>query len=147
MYFKSALGKGYLDLYVSTRSDWPHHALFPVVGLECKVPDLAGMGWVISSRDQMRRYINPGNRFIRNGEIYPPLSICLVATPESWHEGFLYKWCSVLHKNRKTGPCCWETMTFIFQRILLKENCSILLNKRFQSNKQGGPIRNYYLGE
>jgi len=40
-----------------------------------------------------------------------------------------------------------ETMTYIFQRILLKEGCSILLNKRFQSNFEGGAIKNYYLGD
>jgi len=137
--------RGRLDLYVLTNPEWEHHSLFPVVGIECKLLEKQGMGWLIDSRVQMKRYVSTNSIYSRDGQRYPPLSICLVATPESFHDGVVYKWSGIVD-NKKAGRCCWETMTFIFQRILLKVNCSILLRKRFQSNIEGGAIKNYYLG-
>ena len=137
--------RGRLDLYVQTNEEWEHHGLFPVVGIECKLLDRQGMGWLISSRDQMKRYMNTNNIYSRDGKRHPLLNICLVATPESFHEGVVYKWGGLVN-NKKAAPCCWHTMTYIFQRILLREKCSILLEKRFQSNIEGGAIKNYYLG-
>jgi len=141
--FKNEEEKGRLDLYLVTSETWEFQRLFPYIGIECKVFYSQGMGWLINSASQMRKYCNPKNIFKKDGIELPPLSICLVATPESWHEGYVYKW---------NGPeasghdCCWKTMTFIFERMLLKESCSILLNKKFQSNKEGS-IRNYSLGK
>jgi len=149
VYFKNTRTneKGYIDLYVVTCKNWEYQGLFPILGIECKVLDDAGMGWLIDSRSQMRKYMKKDNIFKREGQEFPPLSICLVATPESWQEGVVYKWNGTLSATkRRAQQCCWETMSFIFQRILLKEKCSILLNKKFQSNKEG-PIKNYYLGE
>lgn len=146
VYFKNDHDKGYVDLYVLTHPDWEHHDTFQRIGIECKLLERAGMNWLISSGEQMRRYMDSSNVFHYNGQRFEPLDICLVATPESWHEGFVYKWNGQLSSG-PAKPCCWESITFIFQRILLKNGCSILLNKRFQSNKEGGPIRSYYLGE
>ena len=137
--------RGRLDLYVQTNPEWEHHNIVPIVGIECKILEKQGLGWLIDSRIQIKRYVNKHSVYSRDGKRYPPLSICLVATPESFHEGVVYKWNGIVD-NKKAGRCCWETMTFIFQRILLKINCSILLRKRFQSNIEGGAIKNYYLG-
>ncbi len=138
--------RGRIDLYVRTSTRWAAHAIFPVIGIECKLLAGQGMGWLIDSAEQMRRYMRPDNLFKKDGHLLDPPSICLVATPESWHEGVIYKWNGSFPDGR-AYPCCWKTMTFIFERFLLKEGFSILLDKRFQSNKGGGPIRNYYLGE
>jgi hypothetical protein len=144
--YRNPEDRGRIDLYVRTSSRWAAHPLFPVIGIECKLLAGQGMGWLIDSADQMRRYMRQDNLFKKDGRLLDPPSICLVATPESWHEGIVYRWNGSV-SNGGAKICCWETMTHIFQRILLKSGCSILLNKRFQSNKGGGPIRNYYLGE
>ena len=139
--------KGRLDLYVITRDGWPDHRTFPVIGIECKNLAQQGMGWLISARDQMRRYINPRNVYMRHGERLDPPSICLVATPESWHDGVVYRWNGFLPLSKQHADLpCWETMTFIFNRLLMKDGCAILLDKRFQSNAEGGAVKNYYLG-
>lgn len=137
--------RGRLDLYVQTNPEWEHHIVFPVIGIECKLMEKRGMGWLIDSRVQMKRYVNENSVYSRDGQRYPTISICLLATPESFYEGYVYEWGGMVN-NQKAAICCWHTMTFIFQRILLKEKCSILLNKRFQSNLEGGAIKNYYLG-
>jgi len=137
--------RGRLDLYVMTNPEWEHHEVFPVIGIECKLLEKQGMGWLIDSQKQMSRYVNPDSIYSRDGQRYPNLEICLIATPESFYDGVVYKWNGTVN-NSRAGRCCWETMTYIFQRMLLKSKCSILLEKRFQSNVEGGAIKNYYLG-
>lgn len=144
--FKNDADTGRIDLYVMTHPDWIHHDIFPNIGIECKLLEKEGMNWVTASIQQMRRYSNPNNTFWYNGSKLPALDICLLATPESWHEGIVYQWKGQL-RSGPAGEQAWDAITYFFERVLMLYGCSILLDKRFHSNIGGGPIRSYYLGE
>lgn len=145
IHYRNGKDRGILDIYVITSPEWEHQKTFPVIGIECKLPKKQGMGGIIDSVLQMKRYMSPDCMYYQNGRRIESPSICLIATPESWHESEVYIWTG--DGTFRTDPCCLYTMTYLFERILMKNRCSILLNKRFHSNIEGGAIRSYYMGQ
>lgn len=149
--------KGYVDLYVETNPDWPHHDDFPVLGIETKVA--RSMGWLIEAIEQVHKY----NTDLRNaiytikGKRVPAPNIFLVATPESWGEGYLYKWMppelqafssdmeDKVTKAARWGA--WHSLTFLYERLLMKHGASILRPGMFFTNMHGnnGAITGYRL--
>jgi hypothetical protein len=143
--YRNGTDKGRIDLYVITNKSWRNNELMPIVGIECKILSKQGMGWLINSAHQMQRYMQPGCIYYRDGKVIASPSICLVATPESWHEGYVYKWPGA--HNIDTKECCWKSMNFIFEHMLMKHKCSVLLKKHFHSNIRGGAIETFYLSD
>lgn len=146
--------KGYVDLYVETNPTWPHHDKFPVLGIETKI--CTSMGWLIEAIEQVNKYTDDLSKAIYTikGKRVTPPYIFLVVTPESWEEGFLYKWMPpelqpLSSKQDVVGMQwgCWFGLTSLYERLLLKHGAALIRRGNFYTNMHGanGAITKYSL--
>jgi len=150
--------KGWVDLYVQTNPGWLHHNLFPVLGIETKIAKK--MNWLVEAVEQVGRYSsNLANaKYEIAGKQVPPPTIFLVVTPESWSEGFLYKWTppelacysdDKLHKMWSDAAHygCWFALTTLYERLLMKNGATLIRMGSFFTNMFGrnGAVTRYDL--
>jgi hypothetical protein len=151
--------KGWVDLYVQTNPEWEHHKKFPILGIETKIA--RNMGWLIDAIEQVDKYSTDlkNARYEIEGKQVPAPTIFLVVTPESWEEGFIYKWyppefqntfsLDPLLKKYQEGQYfgSWFTMTFFYERLLMKHGASIIRRGSFFTNMFGnhGAVTRYGL--
>lgn len=148
--------KGYIDLYVETNPAWPYHDKFPVLGIETKVA--TSLGWLVDAISQVGKYKDDLARatYTIRGKKVPPPTIFLVVTPESWEEGFLYKWMppelqplrgssEETVKSAQWG--CWFGLTFLYERLLMKNGAALIRRGCFYTNMKGnhGAVTKYSL--
>lgn len=119
---------GRVDIYVRTNPQWPHHAIFPVIAIECKLE--VSLGWLIKAQEQVRRYHEARqiSAYKRKGVAYEPPSIFLVCTPASWHEGWLYKWNepSIARLGELALQGAWTSSTMLYERFAMRHGATVL---------------------
>lgn len=148
--------KGWVDLYCETNPNWLYHNKFPVIGIETKIA--VSMGWLIDAISQVGKYSNDLANAIYTvqGKKAPPPKLFLVVTPESWEEGFLYKWIPPELRPYDPGQeetaaamqwGCWFGLTALYERLLMKNGATLLRRGSFFTNMQGnsGAVTRYDL--
>lgn len=150
--------RGWVDLYIQTNPKWRYHHLFPAIGIETKVAK--GLGWLIDAIEQVGKYDTDLKQAIYtiNGKRVPTPSLFMVATPESWAEGHLYRW--MPPEFQSTSPTLetpeveamrygsWFTLTFVFERLLMRHGATVLRREGvFYTNRNGnhGAVTKYSL--
>lgn len=80
----------------------------------------------------------------------------LVVTPESWEEGFLYKWLPPELRPYRPGQeqtasamqwGCWFGLTMLYERLLMKHGAALIRRGSFFTNMKGnhGAVTRYDL--
>jgi hypothetical protein len=118
------------------------------------------MGWLIDAIEQVNKYtIDLKNaKYEIQGKEVPAPTIFLVVTPESWSNGHLYEWTppefqytgndSLLTKYQEGEYFgSWFTMTFLYERLLMKHGATLIRKQSFFTNMLGnhGAVTRYGL--
>lgn len=145
--FSMKNSKGYVDLYMITNKEWPHHGKFPVIGVETKLAK--GMGWLIDAVYQVERYkddLKTAEYYIGGKQVGIP-EIFLIATDDSVYTGNVYCWVYPKLRNEDQKEGCWVGITDIFDRVLYRVGAAVLRKNMFQTNykSESGAVMNYEL--
>jgi len=132
-----------IDIYLQTNSQWPHHQTFPNIGIEVKLAKNMGQA-VVDAFDQVKKYSEelPCASYFIDGQEVPAPVIYLIVTPDSFYEGYLYKWCPPVtipytNKQVKDLESGWIFLTEVYNRLLMKHGAAILREKYFITNNWG----------
>jgi hypothetical protein len=133
-----------IDVYMRTSPEWEHHELFPVIGIELKASRSLGKS-VVEAFGQVKKYSEelPHATYTINGQTVPTPNIYLLATPESFYEGHIYKWpfpsaIPYTEAKRVENPeSGWIGITEFCNKLLMKHGAAVLREKYFITNKIG----------
>ncbi len=141
--------RAFVDLYVQTGPDWPHHDKFPVIGIETKLP--TRMGWLVEAINQVGKYSRLREEAVYSidgKEVRAP-ELFLVATVDSVYHGYVYRWEMPEARGDETMlKGAWAAMTVLYERLLLKNGAALLRRDSFYTNMHGnsGAVTHYRLG-
>ncbi len=132
-----------IDIYLQTIAAWPHHDIFPAIGIEVKMARKMGQA-VIEAFDQVKIYseeLPHATYFIDNKQVLTP-SIYLVVTTDSFFDGYLYRWrppakIPYTDKHISDLESGWIFLTELYNRLLMKHGAAILREKYFITNQWG----------
>ena len=132
-----------MDIYLQTSAAWPHHDVFPAIGIEVKMARKMGQA-VIEAFDQVKIYseeLPHATYFIDNKQVLTP-SIYLVVTTDSFFDGYLYRWrppakIPYTDKHISDLESGWIFLTELYNRLLMKHGAAILREKYFITNQWG----------
>jgi len=132
-----------VDIYLQTSPEWPHHEIFPNIGIEVKLNKNMGQA-VVDAFDQVKKYSEelPQAEYILNDTPVPAPSIYLIVTPDSFYDGHIYKWqppASIPYTDKQISDyeSGWVTITEVYNRLLMKHGAAVLREKYFITNKWG----------
>lgn len=132
-----------IDIYLQTSAAWPHHDIFPAIGIEVKMARKMGQA-VIEAFDQVKIYseeLPHAIYFIDNKQVLTP-SIYLVVTTDSFFDGYLYRWrpptkIPYTDKHISDLESGWIFLTELYNKLLMKHGAAILREKYFITNQWG----------
>lgn len=149
-------GKGWVDLYVQTNPDWEHHDKFPVLGVETKLAK--SIGWLVEAIGQVGKYNSDLKTatYTIQGKVVSTPTLFLVVTPDSWEDGWLYKWLppelqpfkpEMKKQAEDMQWGCWFGLTTLYERLLMKNGATLLRRSGFFTNMHGnhGAVTRYDL--
>jgi len=145
--FNMKNSKGYVDLYVATNTQWPHHNKFQVIGVETKLAK--NTGWLIDAMYQVKRYKRDlkNAEYLIDGKKVPSPDLFLIATDDSFSTGNVYCWKNPRLRNEDQKYGGWVCVTELFDRMLYRVGAAVLRKKMFKTNykSESGAVMNYNL--
>ncbi len=132
-----------IDIYLKTNPDWPHHNIFPSIGIEVKMAKKMGQA-VVDAFDQVKKYSGELSHaiYLIDGEVVASPSIYLITTSDSFYDGYLYRWrppAKIPYTDKRISDLesGWIFLTELYNRLLMKHGAAVLREKYFITNQWG----------